>query len=95
MKPSDQLLVELLPETRGESNITVGHNRDRSVASNDLATVHVGQLLGQRALLYGQEMGTLGQSIHYDPYSIKSLRGPWQFGDEIHSDMFPFPHGNL
>ena len=43
-----QFLVELLPETGGKSNISVGNNGDRNpVVSDDLADIHVGQLLGR------------------------------------------------
>ena len=40
-------------------------------------------------------MGTLRQPIHHYPYRIYSTCGPGKFGDKIHGDVLPFPHGNI
>ena len=69
--------MELLPETGVNPDIPVGNDGYRnSMARDNLADVYVGQFLGLRTLPNSQEMVTLGQPIHDDPYSIKPLRRP-------------------
>ena len=88
--------MECLPESGSEPNISVRNNGYlEPMASNDLPDINIDQLFSRRNLPRRQKVGTLGQSIHNDPYNIKTLCRLWQLGDKIHGNILPFPYGNL
>ena len=96
MQTSTQLVMKLLPKPGSEPNIPVRNHGDwHSVPSHHLSNIDISQILGLYALLDRNKIGTLGQPIHDDPYGVHSQRGPGKLGDEIHSNIFPFPHGNV
>ena len=91
-----QLLMKRLPEPGSKTNISVRHDRDRnSMSRYYLSHIYLHQPLCRRALTKSKEVSTLRQTIHNHPNCINTPRGPRQFGDEVHRNMFPLPLGNL
>ena len=63
--------------------------------SYNFLNVHLGQLCHGHPQVHRQEMGILGQSIHYHLYGVMPSKSSWQMGHKVHRDAVPFPHWYL
>jgi len=63
--------------------------------SHNILDVQLGQLCHGHPQVHCQEMGTLGQSVHYNPDGVMPSKSSWQMGHKVHRDAVPFLHGYL
>jgi hypothetical protein len=65
------------------------------MTADNLFHIDTSELADGILLTDGDEMGRFGKAINNNPYAIIPVRSAWKFGNEVHRNVLPFPHGYL
>src|ERR1041385_2197708 len=92
---SSHSILKASPESTGEkaTSIRIDHQRN-TVKRHNSRDVQVRQLASSYRLANGKEVSNFGKSVNDHEDGIISFLGFWKAGDEIHTDLVPFPLGN-
>jgi len=70
-QPATHRILQRLPESGGESWVSIGdYTRRHTMQPHDLTDIQLCQLRHRHPQIYRQEVGTLGETVYYNPYSI-------------------------
>src|SRR3954470_18272855 len=92
---SSHSTLEASPKSRGEkaTTIRIDHQRN-TVKRHDSRDIQVRQLTSSYRLANRKKVSNFGKSINDNEDGIISFLGFWKAGDEVHTDLVPFPLGN-
>src|ERR1044071_4424229 len=92
---SSHSILKTFPKSRGEkaTTIIIDHQRN-TVKRHDPRDVQVRQLTSSYRLAHWKKRSKFGKSVNDNEDGIISFLGFWKAGDEVHTDLVPFPLGN-
>ena len=88
--------MKFLPESRGELGSSIRHGCfGNPMKTNDTRHVFVSQLVGSVGSADRNKVCNFGQPVNNNPNGIMPSVGLGQASYEIHTNLIPFPLGNL
>src|SRR3954462_11206848 len=92
---SSHSILKTFPKSRGEKATTIRIDFQRNtVKRHNSRDIQFRQLTSSYRLANGKEVSNFGKSINDHEVGIISFLGFWKAGDEVHTDLVPFPLGN-
>src|SRR3954470_17136704 len=92
---SSHSILKASPESRGEKATTIRIDFQRNTMKrHNSRDVQVRKLASSYRLTNRKKVSNFGKPIYDNEDGIISFLDFWKAGDEVHTDLFPFPLGN-